>query len=462
MEHSRLSKSILLADLSVCCLWLMCIIHVSLGSYLGRPVVWAVPLLRIWLSFLTYRRSRMALAPIIMLSLLTLMSLLGRALSGFVLFVRPWLLMLRVVPLVFGESVITAENIHDLSAALSDRTILLGIITSLWLILLPLGTYIYRHARKGLVPSSYSVRKRIGLYTFLSVCFFAETFVATDFQYYHLVFLMLIPVIFNGGKLEGLVTQSEMAFIFFLLLLIAAYTCALDYSPASAVVVLVFPSAFYALACRVAGKDLHYGDVLLIISASILFILGQYLYEMYRIVILLLSLGLSAVALVRFAISTRKYRAAVAVYLMTAVVLPVLCIGYNPYSVLEAGRAMHYDDYEYSPNGLMMVYGRDGYGIRDRYGLILPAEYDWIEHLVPSKPYCQVKKDGHWLIYDIVRQELLSDEQFTDVVPYGELTYKLCSPDGDKYLLIPDRYSRLHDDSVAKISDYLPSESVGE
>lgn len=457
MKHSGISKTMLIADLFICCVWLICIMH-NIGDFWCRPVVWAVPLLRIWLSFLTYRRSRTAMAPIIMLSLLTLGALLGRARAGFVLFAQPGLLMLQVVPELFGESVITADNIYEVSAAMSEHTVLIGIIVSVWLILLPLGLYICRCFRKEIVPSSFSVRKRIGLYVFLIGTFLVETFVVTDFRYIHIAILMFIPVIFNGGKLEGLITQGEKAFLVFLLLLETACICALDYSPASVVMVMVFPTAFYAIACKLVDKDVLYSDWLMIISASVLFLMGQYEINMYRIVLLLLSLALTAVVTMRFAVSTKKYWTAAAVYVMTAVILPILSIGYNPYSVLEAGRVMHYDDYEYSPNGLMLVKGKEGYGIRDRYGLILPAEYDWIEHLIPSKPYCKVEKDGSWLIYDIVRQELLSEEQYTDVVPCGELAYKLESPSGDRYLLIPYRYSRFNDGCVAEIAEQLPSE----
>lgn len=457
MEHSRFSKSMLIADLFICCIWLVFIMHNSIGTVWCRPAVWAAPLLRIWLSFLTYRRSRMALAPIIMLSLLTLGSLLGRAMSGFALFVQPLLLMLQLIPQLFGESVITADNIHEVSYAMSEYTALIGIIVSVWLILLPSGIYVYRCFRKEIVPSSFSVRKRIGLYAFLVGTFLVETFVVTDFRYLHIAILMFIPVIFNGGKLEGLITHGERTFLIFLLLLEVACICALDYSLASVIMVMAFPAAFYTMVCKVADEDILYCDVLMIISASVLFILGQYEINMYRIVLLLLSLALTAVVMMRFAISTRKYWTATAVYVMSAIILPILSIGYNPYSVLEAGRVMHYDDYRYSPNGLMMVKGKDGYGIRDRYGLILPAEYDWIEHLIPSKPYCKVKKNGRWLIYDIVRQELLSEEQFTEVVPCGELAYKLHSPSGDRYLLIPYRYSRFNDGCVAEITDQLPT-----
>lgn len=168
MEHSRFSKMMLVADLSVCCIWLIFIMHNSIGTVWCRPAVWAAPLLRIWLSFLTYRRSRMALAPIIMLSLLALGSLLGRAMSGFVLFVQPLLLMLQGVPQLFGESLITADNMQEVWSTMSEYTALIGIVVSVWLILLPLGIYMYRCFRKEIVPSSLSIPSGSAFMRFLS------------------------------------------------------------------------------------------------------------------------------------------------------------------------------------------------------------------------------------------------------------------------------------------------------
>ncbi len=83
---------------------------------------------------------------------------------------------------------------------------------------------------------------------------------------------------------------------------------------------------------------------------------------------------------------------------------------------LEARKIRHFDEYEYSYNGLMLVIGRDGIGIRDRYELILPAEYCDVEILKFHKPYCKVQTRDGWQIYDIVRQELLSDDVFIAVI----------------------------------------------
>jgi hypothetical protein len=135
----------------------------------------------------------------------------------------------------------------------------------------------------------------------------------------------------------------------------------------------------------------------------------------------------------------------------------MFCIGYNPYSVLEARKIRHFDEYEYSYNGLMLVIGRDGIGIRDRYELILPAEYCDVELLKSHKPYCKVETKDGWQIYDIVKQELLSEDVFTAVVPYGEFSFLLQSDTGDKYLIMPSSYSRFNDKKTAVISEQPPT-----
>jgi len=90
---------------------------------------------------------------------------------------------------------------------------------------------------------------------------------------------------------------------------------------------------------------------------------------------LLLSLALMAVAVIRFAIDTKKNWASAGLYVMIALVMPIFCLGYNPYSVLEGSRAWHFDKYGYSQNGLLCVSNGTIGGLRDRYGIILPLEY---------------------------------------------------------------------------------------
>lgn len=97
------------------------------------------------------------------------------------------------------------------------------------------------------------------------------------------------------------------------------------------------------------------------------------------------------------------------------------------------------------------------WGLRDRYGIILPLEYDRIELLTTSKPYCKVCKEGRWMIYDIERHELVSVESFEEIIPCNKYTYCLKSDNGDKYLIMPPNYHRYDDVQPAVITCDIPA-----
>ena len=463
MEHSRFYKTILVVDLSVCCIWLLCLINSNPKGYGFLPMLCMMPLLRMWLSFLIYRRSRMALTPIMILSLMTICALSGHAHQAFTLFVEPWLTLLRVVPSFFGEHVITAENMSDIWFTSSDHRVQIGFLDSIWVVLVPLIIYICRYIRKENCSQEFSLRKRTGICLYVIAVLIIEYVAISHFYYSHLsvyilcMLLMVVPIIFNGVKVEGMLARREQAFIIVLLLLGIAYTLGVSYNAASVISTALFPTAFFALLCWIMNRHIRYSDAAFIIAGSFLFIFSQYLINMFRIVMLLLSLGLMAVPLIRFAISTRKVWITIVAYVFIAVLLPMFCIGYNPYSVLEARKDRHFDEYVYSYNGLMLVKGRDGIGIRDRYELILPPEYLYVDLLKSDKPYCKVETIEGWQIYDIVKQEFLSEEVFADVVPYGEFSFLLKSDKEDKFLIMPTSYSRFNDKKTAVISEQPPT-----
>lgn len=450
----------LVADLIICSIWLMLVLHVGTVAY--SPFLWAVPVLRMWLSFLTYRRSRMALTPLLLLVVFSLVTLLNHGNSIFMLFNRPLLTVLKPLMAFFGSGSFDLAEFSDIWYGSWDYRYLIAGIASIWVFILPSVLYVYRAIKGQLVCSQLGVWKKIGLVTYLiATIFFMSIFMgafgARGVSVLALcVLLMLIPVIFNKGRVEGFLTRLEQSFIICILMFGLAYSCGVTYNSVSAITTAALPATFMALVNWNMGRKTDYKDVMLLVSGASVFYFAQYGINMIRIILLLASLGLSAVAIARFAYSTRKYWSSIALYVMVSLLIPVFCIGYNPFSVLEARKVGHFDDYGFSRHGLMLVTGRDGDGIRDRYGLILPAEYYYIDLLIPTKPYCKVRKLDGWKIYDLEKQKLISDEEFTDVIPYGEYSFLLKSEQGDRYLKIPHVYSRFSDRGDAVITDDAP------
>jgi hypothetical protein len=253
-----------------------------------------------------------------------------------------------------------------------------------------------------------------------------------------------------------LFVRHEIAFLIAFAMLLICSAFAVKMGEVTVIMACLFPIAFYTLANWYYGRKIGVKEIAFVVVSSVIFSFAQYTIGIVRIILCLVSMFLMAVALFRFAKATNRKCVSVFLYVFIAIIVPVLSIGYNPYSVLNAGRLTRFDDYSYSENGILFVWGKDGYGLRDRYKMILPAEYDYIEILTPSKPYCKVRKDSKYRIYDIEQHELVSEEWFDDIVSCGEHVYRLKSENAEMYLVMPKRYNRNGEMQKVIITNQMP------
>lgn len=461
MEHTRLSKLAHIADLTIGSIWLLLSLHSGLGNWLINPFLLSYPLLRIWISFLMYRRSKLVIAPIVMLSLMCLCLLCGRTI-GYETFVMPYVNLFKSIFALFGVTFANNADYRDMLAEVYECTLPVTLFSLVWVILIPWGMYLYRLFRKELQPCSFGVWKSIGLCAYIFGVMLVDS-VIVSVTYRSIIALVLlvpmfmfIPLIFNRGRIKGLFSRGEVAFMLMLAIIMVGYACGIELQLKSSLIVCVLPALCFALVNWLFSRETTYKDILLIVLASVIFWCAQYTTDMMRLMFLFGSLVLTAVPMIRFAIDTGKRWTSAGVYFMVAFIMPILSIGYNPYSVLEAKRLWHFDRYYGAPNGLLCVKNDSYIGLRDRYGVILPIEYHRIELLTPSKPYCKVKRDDKWQIYDIERHEFVSDECFDDVVSCDNFTYQLKSDSGDKYLVMPRFYNRYDRIQPAIISSEIP------
>ena len=459
MDNSRFTKITHIADLVICSMWLLLVAHEDISGWMINPFILLFPTLRIWISFLMKRQSKMMVVPIVVLALLTSCMFLDRS-PRYLLFVGPWETLLTSIGALFGMNSVRSVEFHELLGEVCKNII--SIVGYIWLVIYPLAVYIYKRAKKQLTPDTIGIWKCIGLCAYIFCCTIVSSIVLsvsdkTTIGMAVLAFmLMLIPSIFYRNNIKEMFTRGEVVYLLTLAMFTVGYVCGIGLELKSAITVCTLPAAFFALMNWYIRRETTYKDILLIVGASVVFWCAQYTTNMVRIAMLLLSLALMAVAIIRFAIDTKKNWTSAGLYVMIALIMPVFCLGYNPYSVLEASRAWHFDKYYGSPDGILCVRAGDTGGLRDRYGVILPIDrYDRIELLTPSKPYCKVRKDNKWQIYDIERQELVSNEWFEDVIPCDEYVYRLKSQNGDKYLSLRWYYNPDHV-QTAKIVDEMP------
>lgn len=454
MKHSRKSKVILIGDLLISC---VCLLLVGHEEFYGRDIyslfILSFPLLRIWLSFLLYRKSELAMVPIVMLLLMTIGTLISNV--AYLLFVKPWITLMNMGSRLFGLEIITSDVISEVS----DYVILVSLLCSIWWIIIPMAMYLFDKYKKRLMQNTIGGWKKLALCAWLfgimivDYVIMYETHNMTISICISLLLMMLIPIIFNNGTIKGLLTRNECAFLLTMVMFLVGYVCGIQLDLVSAMTTCTLPLAFYTLVNWYLGRKTVYVDVVLVVFASVIFWCAQYTCNMVRVMLLLISLGMMAIAVIRFVMVTQKYWAGTGLYMMMAFVMPMFCIGYNPYSVLEAKRLWHFEQYSFSKSGLLYVESEKGRGVRDRYNVILPVDKYWnVELLTPTKPYCKVGEKSKWQIYDIERQELVSDEWYSDIIAYGENVFLLKSEKDDKYLIMPKYYHRLEKEQPAIIS----------
>ena len=459
MDNSRLSKITHIADLIICSVWLLLVAHEEISGWMINPFILLFPAVRIWISFLMKRQSKLMIVPIVVLALLTSCMFLDRS-PRYLLFVGPWETFLTSVCALFSIDSVRSIELQELVSNVCKN--ILSIVGYIWLVIYPLAVYIYKRAKKQLAPGTMGIWKCIGLCAYFFCCTIVSSIVlsisytTTIGMAVLVLMLMLIPSIFYHNNIKGIFSRGEVAYLLTLAIFAVGYVCGIGLELKSAITVCTLPAAFFALMNWYARREITYKDILLIVGASVVFWCAQYTINMVRILLLFASLAMMAIPVIRFAIDTKRSWASAGLYMMIALIMPVFCLGYNSYSVLEASRVWHFDKYAYSKNGLLCVSNGTIAGLRDRYGVILPLEYDCIELLDSSKPYCKVHKNRMWQIYDIERHELVSDEWFEEVVQCDEYVYRLKSQNGDKYMTIQWYYNRYDEEQSAVISDELP------
>ncbi len=420
-KSSRFSKWLLAADLTICSVWLFVV-----GYLFYDPYLMIFPMLRIWLSFLTYSRSRLAWCPMGLLSVVSVF-LLKQYAPIYELWISPLLKIARCILSLFGASreLVTDFMLRQFGQGTFDSRgsqILLWCIGFAWLVGVPLAMYLYRVAHNRLVPSSLSRKQGGWLFAYMLI---AITLFGTQFfdalqlpeSIAAIILVLLIPVLFRCKS--PLLTEAQRTYLLTMALLALGFVFSIGMEDKSIITTLTVPVAIYALINHYVGRKTPRWEYALMAVAMLCFWQAQKTVAGTRIALSVISIIVVAFAAIRFMHATRLYVAGVILFMAIAIIVPVMCIGYNPYTVLTAGRSRPCTDYTASPAGLLYVKSKDGYGIRDRYGIILPAEYDDIKIMLPYCPYFMVRKSDRWRIYDIERHEFITDKSYDEIIQSG-------------------------------------------
>lgn len=455
MENTVSQKLQLGFDLTLCSLCLLLTLH----SYAYLSAMWSLWLLRMWTSMLLYRRSTMAAYAI---GLSAIAGLLAFTLAPSILALV--MDVVRVVVSFFGgEGHMLEREIWDNAyeqGYIRGARHVIGWLTYLWLVVCPLIRYIVLAAKKQLTQSSWSKRSSILLCLYL-MGMMCLTLIGGYRSFVHLFIatcgVCALPYLFKEIDIKHLLTRGEASYVMLLLVLVVAYVSGSNISRQAVVAVIALPAVCFAIFNYACSRRLVYQEMALVVLGSMTFWLAQYTTNMFRISLLILSLGLIGVSVGMFIHATRCKWRGLMVFLLAAVVVPVLSLGYNPYSAMEASRlGDEFVGYRFGDKGLMWVRSSKGFGLRDRYDMIIPAQYREIKFLDDAMPYAKVRMNEEgWVLYDIERREFVTHDTYSDIRLYEKDVIRLQKDSCDTYVKCEDYY-----DWYRNKEQFVPTDSI--
>ena len=187
-----------------------------------------------------------------------------------------------------------------------------------------------------------------------------------------------------------------------------------------------------------------------IVISGFLFWTAQYTTRGFCVLLLSASAASMGYVATRHYRRTHSAAASVLVFLVCSFVIPSISIGYNRYNGIETKRWFNCRTYYYSSRGLLYVLKDGAMGIRDRFGMVMPCEYEWVMPMGNKlKPFVKFQDGFAWGVYDLERQEIVVQPEYRDIFEYDHNVWRLISEEGenDKYFIGPKFYYRYDADN---------------
>ena len=376
---ATLRKGFYVLDLFVLGLMEISLMHTFYASgYLLIVLMHYLELLRFNTTFLLYRREKMTIWPILFFTVVFGLFYVGGMLDNTIrnMAGMPEILLgTSSVENNFYSQQILERNVCGEN---SVRFILI------WAWLMPIVTYLIELVCKNTNKNGYSWKQLAGLAIFYD----------------------------NAGKL----------FVKFCVLMFIALLSGIHMQQGiSYYAVLILPAVAYYFVNAYIGRKAHWMEYVLIVLAMLIFNKAQYRFGNERVFRLVLSPAIILSVCVWMLAKSRKISAAVFSFVMVAFVLPISSIGYNIYTVLDGARASNYIDMD-THYGVMYVRNsfeengqtRIRFGMRDRYGLILPCFYRSIYSSNPIRNQVTCRTDDGSVVYDISLKRIVHSYSVQD------------------------------------------------
>ena len=394
MKRSFYGKKMFVADLLIVSIWAL------FGWHFGgcRIIMLSLLFMRLALCFEMYRKSRWALSSAVLFAIAFVAGFFDVAEVCPVF--EPISHLIYVMGCLSGnvEETFVAFGPHRTKGMEIIVWMIWGAIVA-WLVLIPL---VCSQPNKSIIPL-YRHKKKIWWYVGGVLAFCGLLCLDNkDFaMFFACVLLSATPVayqmIYRKESVLQKLVQDRLVMLYASLIVtffIAMITGLHSIFYIKGVVALLAPVSLYVIVLK-----LVHSETIKTLPAFLFAISGLLFIDIYdrvhELVITFISIGcaLSLLASLFTYRQCKSISAAVMLMIANAFILPMLLLGYNPYALIKADNVHLFGHrrglYEYSYNGNV--------GLRDRYGVIIPAENQNMYFLDHRQNYIAVlEKDKSW------------------------------------------------------------------
>ncbi len=451
MNRNLYGKRMFVADLLLVSVWALMAWH----SCAGRFIVPAMILMRLAVSFELYRKSRWAFNGALMFAIAYVGCVFDMPSSE--LAFEP----IRRIVYVFACLVGDTEKVVRLfqeyhSEELHAPLWIVWVLYSIWLVVMPL---VYSFKLGRLVSICRLRPKILGYCAAVSALTCWVWFVDKDYTLIFFAALMsLLPLacrlIYRKGKtpliqelLSDRVLKSYVGLT--LIFVAAALTGLYNVYPAKLLLAVFALAMLYVIASRICDtKEIKTLPVLFYVITAIALLLTVCRRHEAVTVLVIIGVVFAVMASVVAYRSIRSLWAVIFLFIAVTFVVPVMLIGYNPYSAMAFDHAAPFRDRSavYN-NGLYSIMSGNKWGLRDRYGVVVNPEYDRIYYLDNRHEYVALCKtngsksvrDHNIKVFDLKNRRMVVDDEH-DVCRIEEIrdrTYALYDRDmNQRYSLV--------------------------
>lgn len=449
MRQDYYGKGMLVADLAAVTLW---------GVVLGRqctPLLMAMVPVRVALAFGMYRGSRWTLVAAIGF-------VIAYSCSGCVC--TPFESMLRYLLFAVGEPGMWGQLSEPAFEVEREAWVVaISALGYLWLAVLPLVRGLLLHGISRIRWGTPWISVYLVLVSGLCVWVMADEGLVGGYLLGMMV--AVLPALYwcvyerrGRSPIQVLLDEPEVRwYLLFLAFMLAAFTIGLkDVYSLKLIGLAVLPPLFYVMlaTCCSLGKVLTRCCVALGVVGPLYWLMLEH-GKTASLLLLVVALVLIVYAGVTVGVTTNRWVVASLIMIVVPMVIVPFTLGLNPYVVLEAEHTRMYasnlsvrqgvyvvERYaELAPKGTPYYWCRKR-GLRDRYGLILPMEYDelkvldgWGRYIAVSRPlrYGSPRSEQRYGIFDLRERRFVVNPEHIAVSGMERIddrSYRLINPEG--------------------------------